>query len=255
MIPTDAYDLIPTGERDAALENMRRHVEQQMTGLRAASLLQGLPHTVVVDHGNIWPMIQAMVEKQEIDLLVIGTHGRRGVEKLLLGSTAEEIPRCAGIPLLMVGPGNSVPPETEANPRRILYATDFSQESEAAMHYACTLAREHDATLSFLHVAEDVWKEPLSTRMKAEDFFRMRFLEKHWVLNEGITPEYHVEFGPPARRILSGIREEAANRIDCAGCARRPLSESSRSLAWAYGLRCGFSCPLSRAGRSGRTSS
>lgn len=207
VIPTDAYDLIPAGERDAALENLRRHVDQQMTGLRATSLLRGLPHTVLVDHGNVWPMISVMVEKQAIDLIVIGTHGRRGAEKLLLGSTAEEILRCARVPVLMVGPGNSVPPEMEANPRRILHATDFSQESEAAMHYACTLAQEYEAALFFLHVAEDVWKEPLSTRMQAADFFRMRFLEKHWVLDNGITPEYHIEFGRPADFVLEAARK------------------------------------------------
>jgi hypothetical protein len=51
-------------------------------------------------------MISAMVEKQAIDLIVMGTHGRRGAKQLLLGSTAEEILRWAKTPLLMVGPGN-----------------------------------------------------------------------------------------------------------------------------------------------------
>jgi len=208
VIPTDAYDLIPAGERDAALENMRRHVEQQMKGLRGTAPLQGIQHTVLVDHGSVWPMISMMAEKQKIDLIVIGTHGRRGVEKLLMGSTAEEILRCARAPILMVGPDNLVPPEKEANPRRILYATDFSPESNAAMHYACTLAKEYDAQLFFLHVAENVWKEPLSTRMQAADFFRMRFMEKQWVLEGEIKPQYYVEFGRPADLVL-----EVAGRL------------------------------------------
>ena len=202
VIPTDAYDLMPAAERDLALENMRRHVEEQMAGLRGTSLLKGLPHEVLIDHGNVWPMISVMVEKQEIDLIVIGTHGRRGVEKLLLGSTAEEILRCARTPLLMVGPENSVPPETEAKPQRILYATDFSPESEPAMRFACSLSREYRAALFFLHVTQDAYKEPLSTRMQAADFFRLRFMEKHWTLEAGIVPEYYVEFGVPAEFIL-----------------------------------------------------
>jgi nucleotide-binding universal stress UspA family protein len=202
VIPTDAFDLIPVGERDAALENMRGHVEEQMAGLRATSLLQGLPHEVLVDHGAVWPMLSAMAEKHEINLIVVGTHGRRGVEKVLLGSIAEEILRCAQHPVLMVGPESSVAPETEARLRRILYATDFSPESEPAMHYACSLAKEYKAALFFLHVAEDVWKEPLSTRMQAGDFFRLRLMEKHWVLEEGVAPEFHVEFGLPAEFIL-----------------------------------------------------
>ncbi len=95
MIPTDAFDVIPVGERDAALGKMRGHVEEQMTGLGASPLLRGVPHEVLVEHGTVWPMISAMVEKKQINLIVIGTHGRRGIEKLLLGSTAEEILRCA----------------------------------------------------------------------------------------------------------------------------------------------------------------
>lgn len=109
VIPTDAYDLIPAAERDAALGNMRRHVEQQMTGLRGTALLRGIQHSVLVDHGNVWPRVSMMVEKQKIDLIVIGTHGRSGVEKLLMGSIAEEILRCARAPILMVGPDNLVP--------------------------------------------------------------------------------------------------------------------------------------------------
>jgi nucleotide-binding universal stress UspA family protein len=202
VIPPDAYGSIPVGERDAVLENIQSHVEEQMAGLRSTSLLRELPHEVLIDHGDVWPMLSAMVERHAINLIVIGTHGRRGVEKLLLGSVAEEILRRAQHPVLMVGPESSVASETEASPRRILYATDFSPESEPAMHYACGLAKEYGSGLFFLHVAEDVWKEPLSTRMQAADFFRMRMQEKRWVLEEGSAPEFRVEFGPPAESIL-----------------------------------------------------
>ncbi|MGA3093348.1 MAG: universal stress protein [Terriglobales bacterium] len=202
VIPTDAFDLIPASQRDSALENMRGHVEEQMAGLRASTLLPGVPHEVLVDHGHVWPMISLMVEKRQINLIVIGTHGRRGVEKLLLGSTAEEILRCSRAPLLMVGPDNSVPPETVAKPRRILYATDFSSESEPAMRYACSLAKEYSAALFFLHVTQDAYQEPISTRMKPADFFCLRFSEKRWALEEGITPEYRVEFNPVAAECI-----------------------------------------------------
>ena len=171
VISPDAYDLIPLDERDPALKHMRTHAEEQLAGMRATSPLKGLSHEVLVDHGVVWPMLSAMAEQHDINLFVIGTHGRRGVEKMLLGSISEEILRCAQRPVLMVGPESSVAPETEARLKRILYATDFSPESEPAMHYACALAKEYNAALFFLHVAEDVWQEPLSTRMQAADFF------------------------------------------------------------------------------------
>ncbi len=144
-----------------------------------------------------------MAEKKEIDLLVIGGHGRRGVEKLLLGSTAEEILRLAQRPVLMVGPQCSIAPETELSLHRILHATDFSTEAEPAMHYAYSLAKAYGATLALLHVAEAVWQEPLSTRLRPIDFSRERLPEKHWVIEEeGVVPEYYVEFGPRADCIL-----------------------------------------------------
>jgi len=69
-------------------------------------------------------------------LIVIGTHGRRGVEKMLLGSIAEEILRCAQSPLLMVGQKSSVAPETEAPLKAHSLRDEFSPECEPAMHYA-----------------------------------------------------------------------------------------------------------------------
>ncbi len=208
VIPPEAYSLIPEGERDSALEKAQAHMGEQMDGLRAQTLLRGITHEGLVDHGEVWPMLSAMVQEHKIDLIVIGTHGRRGVEKLLLGSTAEEILRCAKTPVLMVGPETSIAAKTEARLGRILYATDFSRASEPAMHYASFLASEYGAELFFLHIAEDVWKEPLSTRMQAADFFQMRFREEHLVLEEGCRPEFQVEFGPIAERVL-----EAAGKL------------------------------------------
>jgi nucleotide-binding universal stress UspA family protein len=83
----------------------------------------------------------------------------------------------------------------------------FAAESEPAMRYACRLAKECGAALFFLHVAEDVWKEPLSTRMQAADFFRLRLMEKHWVLEEGVAPEFRIGFGAPAELILETAGE------------------------------------------------
>ena len=253
VIPPDAYDLIPVDERDPALEHIRAHAEGQMAAVRARLLLKGLSHEVLVDHGVVWPMLSAMAEKHEINLIVIGTHGRRGVEKMLLGSIAEEILRCARHPLLMVGPENSVAPKTEAKPQRILYATDFSPESEPAMHYACTLAKEYMATLFFLHVAEDVWKEPITTRMQAADFFSLRLAEKHWVLEEGVTPEFRVDFNPVrAECILETAGELQIELIVLSVRGTRfPRVAAHLRGPTAYDV---VSHALSRVGHTGRTS-
>ena len=143
------------------------------------------------------------------------------------------------------GPEDSVPPETEAKPRRILYATDFSPESEPAMRFACSLSREYRAPLFFLHVTQDAYKEPLSTRMQAEDFFRLRFMEKHWALEAGITPEYHVEFGVPAEFILE-IAGKLRIELIVLGVrgARYPRVAAHLSGPTAYDVVSHARCPV-----------
>ena len=246
VVATEAYSLVPMSARDSALENVRAHAETQMAGVRSMTVLTGITHEVLVDHGDVWPMLSAMIEKQGIDLLVIGTHGRRGIEKLLLGSTAEEILRLAAKPVLMVGPRCSVAPETELSLRRILHATDFSPGAEPAMHYAFSLAREDGATLTLLHVAEDVWREPLSTRLRPADFFRERLLERHWMVeDEGVAREYYVEFGPRADCILE-IAAKLQSELIVIGVrgARYPQVAAHLPGPTAYDVVSRARCPV-----------
>ena len=67
-------------------------------------MLATVPHEVTVAEGDLWPMLSEIVEKQKTDLIVMGTHGRKGVSRALLGSAAEEIFRKASCPVLTVGP-------------------------------------------------------------------------------------------------------------------------------------------------------
>lgn len=93
------------------------------------------------------------MERHDIDLIVTGSQGRHGVQKLLSGSVAEEISRLAACPVLLIGPEVAIEPEAEVPLDRILYATDFSPESRRAMDYAYALARAYGAHLYFLHIA------------------------------------------------------------------------------------------------------
>src|ERR1700730_8254263 len=88
-----------------------------------------VPHDVTVAEGDLWPILSEIVEKQKIDLIVMGTHGRKGFSRALLGSTAEEIFRKASCPVLTVGPNVSSDTERRLGMREILFATDFSAES------------------------------------------------------------------------------------------------------------------------------
>jgi nucleotide-binding universal stress UspA family protein len=115
-------------------------------------IFSGLPHEVFVCEGDLWTAISNVIAQENIDLIVIGTRGRTGVRRALLGSVAEEIFRKAPCPVLTVGPHVLGDPERQLEMKEILFATDFSPESLAAVPYAVSLAQEHQARLTVLHV-------------------------------------------------------------------------------------------------------
>ena len=99
--------------------------------------------------------ILVQAQATHADLLVIGSHGRSGFERLLLGSVTERVIRKAPCPTMVVprlAPDRS--PNTPVQFRRILCSVDFSEGSLRALEYAVTLAEEADARLTVLHVIE-----------------------------------------------------------------------------------------------------
>jgi nucleotide-binding universal stress UspA family protein len=139
------------------------------------------------------------------------THGKHGLQKLLSGSIAEEIFRLASIPVLAVGPEVVIDPHAELRIERILYACDFSPDSIRAMRYAYALAREYGAHLFFLHVVEDAWREPFATRVSADTFCRAQLHEKGFSnIEEGVQPEFLVEFGSAEELTLEVARKQGA---------------------------------------------
>lgn len=99
--------------------------------------------------------ILAQARRLAADLIVMGTHGRSGFERLLLGSVTEKVLRTSNVPVLTVpSAAPDVVPVGRGPFQRILYATDFSSGSESALRYAASLAEHGAAQLILLHVVE-----------------------------------------------------------------------------------------------------
>ncbi len=98
------------------------------------------------------PAILDYADAQAIDLIVIGSHGRRGIRRLLLGSVAEEVLRDARCPVLIVREEKE--PHAEVDVTRILVPVDFSKQTALALDYAYELAGTFGASLDLLHVVE-----------------------------------------------------------------------------------------------------
>jgi nucleotide-binding universal stress UspA family protein len=131
-------------EAIAAEQHMADFIAQQDPDHRieATNICRGKPNEVIAS---------LIVEKQ-IDLLIIGTHGRGGFAKLAVGSVAERLLRIAPCPVLTIGPHVATAQESAPAFQTILFATDFGQGSAAALPLAISLAKEHNAKLVLLHM-------------------------------------------------------------------------------------------------------
>ena len=112
-----------------------------------------------------------LVDRCRADLLVLGTHGKRGLERFMLGSTAEEVIRRSSRPVLTVGPNTKMPTDKRLSFNTIVYATDFSVESVNAAAFALSFAEDSGAQLYFCHVTDRV-EELMAGKEFVDDTFR-----------------------------------------------------------------------------------
>jgi len=136
-------------ERDRLTAEMRSFVGQTPPDMPVSFLVR--------ESSDVRRQILAEAQALMSDLLVIGSHGRSGFERLLLGSVTEKVVRKSPCPVMVV------PPRAQdaagaglihGGRPRILCAVDFSDASLGALEYAMSLAEEADADLSLLHSIE-----------------------------------------------------------------------------------------------------
>jgi nucleotide-binding universal stress UspA family protein len=121
-----------------------------------------VPVTTEVALGDIATEILLSVQRQKADLVVMGTHGRRGFERFVMGSTTERLIRRCPVPLITIGSGKKGA-ATPPNIKRILVTTDFSEGTADAIDYALSIAQECQAKLTLLHVLNDVASDVIGT--------------------------------------------------------------------------------------------
>ncbi len=99
------------------------------------------------------PAIVRYAERAGIDLIMMGTTGRRGVRRAMLGSVAEEVVRTAPCPVCTVRASGEG--ESPALPKRVVIPIDFSEPSREALAYGFRLAQQMDATVTVMHAIEE----------------------------------------------------------------------------------------------------
>jgi nucleotide-binding universal stress UspA family protein len=146
--PGDPVGVGTPALREGVLDDLRRFLNLG-TVVPEVSLVaeSGDPRTAIVD--------QAV--SKDADLIVMGTHGRRGFTRLLLGSVTESVLREAPCPVLTVPPRAAVAVSEDVTFKRILCPVDFSPSALQAMGFALDLARQANGVVTLLHVVEPEW--------------------------------------------------------------------------------------------------
>lgn len=244
VILPNSYQLVPPEAVEPTYELVRRHAEEEMADLLVSGRLRSVVHEVLLEEGLLWPTLANMIHKHSVQLVIVGTHGRTGTRKLLLGSAAEEIFRVADCPVMTVGPQVKTEPPQEVELKRILYATDFTAKGERAAAYALSLAQEHQAELTLLHVIEN--GDGVSSKNVAA--LRAMFLKRLEAIvppqaRSWCDPTCVVTVGNSADEILAVARERASDLI-VLGVRRATGFAGHLPASRAYKVVCQAQCSV-----------
>jgi nucleotide-binding universal stress UspA family protein len=211
------------------LDLEEQEAKQELQRYDEARKFEGLRHEFIVERGYPPTIVPDLIEAEHVGLVVLGTHGRKGLSKLFSGSVAEQIFRKAACPVLTVGPVSEAVTSSKWVPTRILLATDFSTGSSHALPYAVTLAEDAGAELILFHAAPLV---PWEQQSEMETYYQKR-------LRELLPPDrqpacsvrYEVRFDLPAQAILSQAKDAQIDLI-VMGVHRTPLPALDAHVPW-----------------------
>jgi nucleotide-binding universal stress UspA family protein len=202
------------GHRDATEKMERQLVDFDKSGIRATGQ--------TLDGRNPAEAIVGLAQELESDLIVTGTHARRGLSKILLGSCAEGIIRHAECPVLTIGPKAKKPLEQAISFRTIVFATDLSPGAAHKAAVALAFAQDSMSKIYFSHISERTGRD-LSETLERQFRFEaaLRKLIPHSSY-DWCSPECVVEEGKVAQHVLELAGEVGADLIVLG--ARRSVS-------------------------------
>ncbi len=249
ILPPRPRHAIPLEPLPEEMDQYYVQAKQEVEKFLGTKPFADIPHEVLLERGELWPALSDIITEHKVDLIVLSTHGRHGLGKLLLGSVAEEVFRLASCPILTVGPKAASP---RAEIARILFATDFSSGSLHALPYALSLAETNHAHLTLLHVLP----EPDLAHAAGETYeLRARDEEKTKRELQMLVPaeeaffrencEFLVDYGTPAESILVAAKEKEAGLI-VMGARRTRSVVAATHLPWTttHKVVAEASCPV-----------
>lgn len=217
-----------------------RDAKAKLDSVLQSNLCRDIVCETGVDSGDIWLGLSQFMQRQAIDLLVMGTVGRRGAKKVFLGSVAEEAIRESRCPALTVGPQIKAAQTTDF--QQILYATDFSDDSLAGLPYAVSFAETYASRLVLVHALEGLSESSYLDGRMATVHLRKLVPSR---LPPADEPEVIVEMGSPANVIIEAAEKGAADLIVIGARGAGSLARlASHFGSVAHKIVCGAPCPV-----------
>jgi nucleotide-binding universal stress UspA family protein len=211
--------LLPTAyeyaiDTSAIMDSLEKSAADELNKLAVRAKIAGVPADTEVRVGDVYEEIKSCIEIEKPELLVMGTHGRRGVERWFMGSTTEKLLRHSPVPLLTIS-GSGERFATSPRFRRILVTTDFSEGTADALAYAFSVAQENDSRITLLHVVHDVaadvsgkYRDSLIKGVEKQLQDLVPAEAKNWC--DVVTS---VETGVPYRIILRTLEDEKVDLL------------------------------------------
>jgi len=222
-----AVHVFPPGTPPNAQAAIERELEQMIASFEA----DGTPVALQTAEGDPAREIVRQAGELDADLVVIGTHGRSGYDRVTLGSVAEKVLRKAPCPVMTLPPAAPRTPDTVLA-RQILCPVEFSSCSELAMEFALSVASKSGGTLTALHVVEALDGEEDANRPEYIADLRRRQCETARQSVQELTASFRhgpsdiqhlVGLGRPYREILRHADERHADLIVMGVRGRGPI--------------------------------
>jgi nucleotide-binding universal stress UspA family protein len=253
--PSSPHLPIPLDPSPGSLDRELIEAKNRLATLVSSEYFLDLEHEEIAERGPVWDVVEDVLKQKRADLLVVGTHGRTGIKKLVLGSVAEEIFRRSACPVLTIGP--LAAPVKQI--RRVLFATDFGHSSVHALPYAIDFANRKEGELILLHLTPPTPIEYVGPAWyPSTDFVNGEEMDKQAIMPKlrSLLPSadglncnvnYMVDVHYPAEGIVSIAKQYNVDLIVMG------VRESGRSAAhvaahmpWAvaYEVVCNAECPV-----------
>ncbi len=201
------------------LNDSQDALDEQAKGLAAT----GVEYFTVIREGTVHEVIRDYAKEHDVDLVVVGTHGRTGVSKLMYGSVTERVIKTVHTPIVII------PPEGGTMPSSIVIAYDFSAPAKRAAKVALAIHGVFDGPLHIVHSYLDVWGEYTDRGAVVGEAAEKRRQALHLGLEEMLETESkelfssaassvqtHLVTGDPAEGLLRVAHDVDATLI-CAG--------------------------------------